>query len=103
AVALAEALQVVDRQGKFALADTIRRAFEVGEVVARHLLVGADEKMRELPAAGAGLGEELRDRRLQDVLRKQEGRLERHLRGPRGGDGGRRQLEVCAFVEEPLR
>src|SRR6185437_13357318 len=67
-VAPAEPLQVVDRQWELALADAVRRALQVREVVTRHLLVGADEKMRELTAGGAGLGEKLRDRCLQHVL-----------------------------------
>src|SRR6185437_934982 len=79
AVASAEALQVIDRQGELALTDTIRRALEVGKVVARHLLMGADEQMRELSAARACLGEELRDRCLQHVLGEEKCRLERYL------------------------
>src|SRR5256885_16617385 len=60
----------------------------------------ADEKVRELPAAGAGLGEQLRDRHLQQALGEQERRLERDARGgaPRAGRG---QLEVRALVQKP--
>ena len=96
-------MQVLDGQREPALADAVRGALEVGKVVARHLLVGADEQMRELPAAGAGLREQLRDRRLQHVLGKEERRLERHLRRTAARGRRRGQLEVGALVEEPLR
>src|SRR6185312_10522443 len=103
AVASAEALQVIDRQGELALTDTIGRALEVGKVVARHLLMGADEQMRELSATGACLGEELRDRCLQHVLGEEKRRLERYLRCTAGWRCGGGQLEVGALVEEPFR
>ena len=62
----------------------------------------ADEKVRELPAAGAGLGEQLRYRHLQQALGEQERRLERDACGGASG-GGRGQLEIRALVEEPRR
>ena len=40
--------------------------------------------MRELPAGGAGLRQQLGDRRLQQFLRKQERGFERHARGAAG-------------------
>src|SRR6185437_5096817 len=95
--------QVLRRQRKSAFADAVGGTLEIREVVARHLLVGADQKMRELPPAGAGLSKQFRDRRLQDILGEEEGRLERYLRGAAAGAGGRRLLEVGALIEEPLR
>ncbi len=44
--------------------DLERAADEVGEVVARHLLVRADEEVSELPPRGAGLGQQLGNRGL---------------------------------------
>src|SRR4030088_2678352 len=60
----------------------------------------ADEKVRELPAAGAGLGEQLRYRHLQQALGEQERRLERYACGGASG-GGRGQLEIRALVQKP--
>src|SRR5256885_5333619 len=62
----------------------------------------ADEKVRELPAAGAGLGEQLRYRHLQQALGEQERRLERDACDG-AAKGGRGQLEIRALVEEPRR
>jgi len=64
--------------------------------------VRADEKVRELPPAGAGLGEQLRYRRLQQALGEQERRLERDACGGAPG-GGRGQLEIRALIEKPRR
>src|SRR5258707_13946995 len=62
----------------------------------------ADEKVRELPAAGAGLGEQLRYRHLQQALGEQERRLERDACGGASG-GGRGQLEIRGLVQKPRR
>src|SRR5258708_34873401 len=62
----------------------------------------ADEKVRELPAAGAGLGEQLRYRHLQQALGEQERRLERDACGGASG-GWRGQLEIRALVQKPRR
>ena len=84
AVVLAQAHQVVGAERKPALADAFGRSLEIGKVVARHLLVRADQQVRELPAGGAGLRQQLGDRRLQQFLGKQERRLERHARRAAG-------------------
>ncbi len=75
---LGQALQVVHLQRETPLANLLGGALQVGEVVARAFLVGADQQLRELLAAGARLGEQFRQRCLQQFLGEQEGGLERH-------------------------
>jgi len=58
-VVLAEAHQVVGAERKFALADTLRRSLKIGKGIARHLLMRANQQMRELPSGGAGLRQQL--------------------------------------------
>ncbi len=89
-VALAQAHQVIHRQREAPLADAVGGALQVREVVARHLLVGADQQVRELPPGGAGLRQQLRDRRLQQVLGEQERRLERNATAAPPGSAGER-------------
>jgi len=102
-VAPAQPQQILGRQREAPLADAVGGALQVREVVARHLLVRADQQVRELPPGGAGLREQLRDRQLQQVAREQERRLERHARRCAAGGGGRGGLGLRALIEEPLR
>ena len=103
-VLLAQAQQVLDLEREAPLADALGRALEVREVVARHLLVRADQQVRELPAGGAGLREQLGDRRLQQLLRKQERGLERHAGRAAGALGARRGGAISrVVVEKPAR
>ena len=101
-VAPAQAQQILGRQREAPLAHVVGGALQVGEIIARQLLMRADEKVRELPAAGAGLGEQLRYRHLQQALGEQERRLERDACDG-AAKGGRGQLEIRALVEEPRR
>jgi hypothetical protein len=99
-----EAHQVVRVEREAPLAHALGGALEVGEVVARHLLVRADQQVRELPAGGAGLGKELRDRRLQHIPGEQERGLERHAGGAAAAPAARgRRRRGIAAVEEPAR
>src|SRR5882757_5071156 len=99
----AQAHQVIHGQRKATAADLVRGALEVGEVVARHLLVRADEQVSELPPRGAGLRQKLGNRSLQYVFGEEKRRLERNARGPALRRLGKRELQVGAFVEEPFR
>jgi hypothetical protein len=63
----------------------------------------ADQEMRELPPRGAGLRQQLGDRRLQQVLGKQKSRLERHARQAAGATLRRGGLYFRVAVEEPAR
>src|SRR5262249_39456767 len=100
-VTAAEAPQVLDREREAPLADVVGGALEVGEVVARDLLMRADQEVRKLPPARAGLGEELRDRRLQQRLREEERGLERHPAAAAAARA-REHARVRVLIEEPL-
>ena len=102
-VVLAQPDQVLGRKREAPLAHLLGGAFEVGIVVARDLLVRADQQVRELAPAGAGLREQLGDGRLQQLLGKQEGRLERHRRRPAGALARGRWLRRLGGIEEPVR
>ena len=75
--------------GNAALAHAVGSPLEVGKVVARHLLVRADQQVRELPSGGAGLGQQLGDGGLQDVFGEQKRAGSRGIRAaPPGGAAG---------------
>jgi hypothetical protein len=99
---LAQAHQLVHPERELPLADPLGRALEVGKVVARHLLVRADEEVGELPPGRPRLGEQLGDGRLEEVLGEQERRLERHRRRA-AGTLARRLVDLAVAVEEPAR
>ncbi len=103
AVMLAQAHQVVGVQRESSLADAFRRSLEVGEVVAGHFLMRANQQMRELPPGGAGLRQQLGDRRLQQVLRKQERGFERHACCAARALPGHSGLRFRIAVEKPAR
>jgi hypothetical protein len=98
---LCQRQQVVHRQRQPSLADALGRALQVGEVIARHLLVRADQQVCELAPAGSGLRQQFGDRGLQQLLGEQERRLQRH---PGGAAGLRRPGlagDIDLFVQEP--
>ena len=101
---LAQPQQVVGRERELALADALGRALEIGEVVARHFLVRADQQVRELPPGGAGLREQLGNRRLQQLLGEQERGLERHAGRAAGASFAAPSASMSGVaVEEPAR
>ncbi len=63
----------------------------------------ADEQVRELPASGAGLREQLGDGRLQHILREQERWLERHALRAAARTLGALGAQVGVLVEKPAR
>jgi hypothetical protein len=101
AMALAQARHVGDGQGKLALTDILRRALEIREIVARRLLIGTDQQVRELPPGRAGLGQQFRDGRLQELLREEESGLERDRGCASRALLTRTRLDRGTVVEEP--
>src|SRR5262249_427795 len=94
--------QLLDRERKAPFADAVGGALEVGEVVARHFLVRADEQVCELPSGGPGLREQLGDRCLQQTLGEKKRRLERDARRCAAINRWR-EIEVRVLIEKPGR
>ena len=99
----AETHQLFGAEREFAVSDAFRRSLEIRKIVARHLLMRADQQMRELPPSGSGLRQELGDRCLQQRLGEQKRGLERHAGGAAGALAERRGLPFGIAVEKPAR
>ncbi len=102
-VPLAELQQVIRIQREAPLADALRRALEIGKIVARHFLVRANQQVRELPAGGSRLREQLRNGGLQNVFREQECGFERHALRATATRLGALRAHVGVLIEKPAR
>ena len=101
AVMLAETDHGVEVERHLALAALFRRALDVRKIVVTGFLPYTDEQLRELAPRRAGLRQELGQRILQKLVRKQERRLERHRLETAALAPRRCGFDVGVLVEKP--
>ena len=72
AMPFAERHQIIDLERKRPFTNLFGGAFQIGILIARYLLVRANQQMRELSSRGPRLRQELGYRSLQQVLREKK-------------------------------
>ncbi len=100
---LADRHERAQGQGQLPIAALLRGTLDIGKIVVPRLLPYANQQLGELPARGAGLRQQLGQCVLQQLVREQKRRLQRHgLQAAalmRRGHG----LDGRILVQEPAR
>jgi len=93
----------VQVEGHLPLAALLCGTFDIGEIIVPGLLPDPNQELCELPARRARLRQQFGQRVLQQFVRKQERRFERHGLQTAALAWPRRDFDIRILIQEPTR